>query len=75
MRYFFVVTKTLYRADAKATHEVRSSFVAHRARTGFRAPQPPAFLQILPEALPALREQHPARVEEAVRALFGALER
>eukprot|EP00903_Cladosiphon_okamuranus_P019598 g18024.t1 len=32
------------------------------------------FLQVLPEALPALREQHASRLEEALRALFGSLE-
>ncbi|CAM9950374.1 unnamed protein product, partial [Ectocarpus sp. 8 AP-2014] len=32
------------------------------------------FLQVIPEALPALREQHATRLEEAFRALFGSLE-
>lgn len=32
-------------------------------------------LQVLPEALPALREQHASRLEEALRPLFGSLER
>ncbi|CAM9371654.1 unnamed protein product, partial [Scytosiphon promiscuus] len=32
------------------------------------------FLQVLPEALPALRAQHATRLEEACVALFGSLE-